>query len=148
MEEEIKRKNKLDPRLEELLNKEGNTEAEIEEIRNHDQVKDVQNVGFGNSIHPEFEQINIIIEGYDDDHDEVVYNYLLKEVTSIQAFKCPDGTIFENEEAAKKHTNDYHIKRKLAKFCAQNCTYGMNEEDVLNTLWENLDELKEIFGGK
>ncbi len=140
---------KLDPRLEELLNKEGNTETEIEWIKNHDQVKYVQNVGFGNSVHPKFEQINIIVENiFDSTKYEIYYNYLIKEVAEIKAFKCPDGTIFENEEEAKKHTRDYHLRKKLEKFCDENCTYGMNGSDVLNALLENLDELKIIFGGK
>jgi hypothetical protein len=148
-ESEAFRRNKLDPRLEKLLDKEGNTEAEIEWIRNHVQVKDVQNVGFGNSVHPNFEQINIIVENiFDKDNDEIYHNYLIKEVAEIKAFKCPDGAIFEDEEEAKKHTKDYHLRKKLEKFCDENCTYGMNGSDVLNTLLENLDELKTIFGGK
>jgi hypothetical protein len=139
---------KLDSRLEELLNKEGNTETEIEEMRNHDQVKDVQNVGFGNEFHPEFEQINIIVEGYSEDRDEVFYNYLLKDEIPIQAYKCPDGAIFEDKKEAIEYTKNYHIKRKLEKFCKENCIHGMNSDDIFNTLLENLDELKKIFGGQ
>lgn len=136
----------LDPRLEELLNKEGNTEAEIEEMRNHDQVKDVQNVGFGNTVHPDFEQINIIVEGYHDDgNDEIFNNYLLKGEIPIQAYKCPDGAIFENKKEAKEHTENYHIIKNLKKFCNEHCSYGMTEDDVFNALSENLDELKKIF---
>jgi hypothetical protein len=137
---------KLDPRLEELLNKEGNTEAEIFEMRNHDQVKDVQNVGFGNEMHPDFEQINIIVEGYHDDgNDEVFYNYLLKGEIPIQAYKCPDGAIFEDKKEAVEHTENYHIKRKLEKFCDAHCSYGMDQDDVFKILLNNLDELKKIF---
>lgn len=56
----------LEPRLFELLNKEGNTTAEIEEIKSYSKVIEVKNLGYGNSFHPDHEQISIIIK--DDDN--------------------------------------------------------------------------------
>lgn len=70
-------------------------------------------------------------------------------IEEIKMFKTiEDNQIFESKSAAMQHIKELKIKKNLDTFVEKYFYSGILKEDIIDMLYENLDELIKILEGK
>jgi len=62
----------------------------------------------------------------------------------IEAYKV-GSKIFESKEQAEKYENDVKLALDISNFVEHHFTYGMSTDMILETIIENIEELKQII---